>query len=261
LASLVRVSYILATKNRPGQEGHIRRSILELRTSDDEFIIVDGSEEPSVFESYDMNKLPDMVLVGPDTSSAHAYNRGIMEAQGEYIKLVASDDYYDPEGVHRAIDVMDEYKIDVMQCGGKRWYEKDVWGGGSNSPPPYDCVPPGEDYGQHPHDVLKYGATGVGTFYRRDAFARIGLFETRSTVCDIDHMLKAIEVGANVRYCRLYTYEHPITKDSGLGNETKFRVGQRELADLYRHYGYSPNGVKVSKWGTREEARYDGGFS
>jgi len=260
-----RVSYILVTKNRPEQAENFIPNLRELKTPDSEVIVVDATDPPYSAKIFD--GLADVIVTGPDTGDAHGFNRGVMVASGEFIKPLNDDDYYVPEGVHQAIDIMDKSGVDAMQCGGRRWFDESTWGGkGAPGGNQYDCLPEGSEFGLDPRDVLRYGATGVGHFFRRSAFSLIGLGDTQSAFWDLEIMLRAIARGANVKYCRLYTYEHPITAQSSLGNKEKMEACQRDLQALSAKYRYIRNVRELellgeTKWPSREAAPYDGGFS
>ena len=202
-----RVSFIITTKNRAE---HLRKALVlhhKLIHPDDELIIVDGLSTDHTAEVVnEYANLVDLFISEPDKSGAHALNKGILISRGKYIKQLPDDDVFYPEAMEQAIRVMEEHpEVDLLVCGGTRQIGERV-----NTV----CLPPGTNYGSSVEDVFKYGATGVGFIYRRSGFSQIGLFHPTNLAADKEFVLNAIKNGANVKFCRINLYHHPILEHS-----------------------------------------------
>ncbi len=267
------ISFILATKNRPSQATNFYKNLKQLKRPGDEVIIVDGSDGLSYAEDV-FGSVADKILVKQDRNIPHALNLGIVESTKPYIKLLMDDDYFVPEATWQAFDIMERHGIDAMQTGGKRFFSgftKEELRKSSDPSGSYDCLqdpnnPAGVycDFGSDPAHASTYGATGVGHFYSRNLFPIAGLLHTRFLIWDIEFMARAMHCQANVKYCRLYAYEHPITRESTLGNPKKF--GKKMAIEknfLRRFYGVNADevGKRVFRHKDKAEANYDGGFS
>ena len=252
------VSYILTTKDRPEQARSFLKNLQALKRDGDEVIIVDASDEPYSVDIF--GDIATKLIIEPDTSIRHGLNKGILASTKPYIKLLMDDDWFVPDATHRAFSIMEEHGIHAMQAGGKRWREPE-------HPPHigmYDCLPGGFRWGEKPADVVNTGSTGVGQFFSREAFAIGGIIDTRILLWDMEIMARMIDSGANVKYCRLYSYEHPLTPESTLGNTDKFENKRvKEVMWMRQRYGFDINVILGQAWKnmTCEEANYDGGFS
>lgn len=198
-----RVSFILTTKNRAEYLKKTLELHRELIHPDDELIVIDGLSTDHTSEV--VNRYADIVdtfISEPDLSAMHASNKGILISQGKYIKQLTDDDVIYPEAMEQAIQVLEEHpEVDLLVCGGTRQI-------GDHFSAVY--LPPGVNYGKRVEDVFRYGACGVGFVIRRSSLSKIGLFHPTNLVPDNEFVLRAISRGANVKFCRINLFNHPI---------------------------------------------------
>lgn len=222
-----RVSFIMMTKNR----AEYLRKALKLHRNligpDDELIIIDGLSSDGTAEIVAKYRdAVDVFVSEPDVGANHAFNKGILIARGKYIKHLSDDDEFYSEGMEQAVKVLEEYpKIGLLVCGGIRTMDGKI--------SPY-LFPPGVDYGKNPEDVFKYGASGVGFVYRRSSLAKIGLIHPTDFDADQEIILRAISRGANVKFCRINLFYHPIISHSVTASHR--RAWEKDRNRLLRQY-------------------------
>lgn len=241
-----RVSFVLATKNRAERLQKTLEMHRELVHPDDELIIIDGLSTDHTAEVVNQYAdLVDVFISEPDTCPAHAFNKGMLLSRGKYIKLQTDDDVIYPEAMEQAVQVLEEHpEVDLLMCGGTRQR-------GDQLSTVY--VPPGTNYGEKVETVFRYGASGVGFIIRRSTLARIGLFETTNWVADKDLVLRAVSQGANVKFCRINLFHHPIYEHSvTVSKNREFQADDNRLRRQY--YPLS------SYWRYRLKRWYSTGF-
>lgn len=198
-----KVSFIITTKNRADYLDKMLELHRDLIHPDDELIIIDGNSTDHTHEI--VNKYADIVdtfISEPDLSGAHALNKGILISRGKYIKQLPDDDMIYPEAMEQAIQVLEAHpEVDVLVCGGTRQIGEHY----SNV-----YFPPGVNYGKRVEDVFKYGACGTGFIIRRSSLSTIGILHPTDVAADKEFVLKAISRGANVKFCRIRLFNHPI---------------------------------------------------
>ena len=217
-----RISFILATKNRAMFLEKALASHRKLISPIDELIIIDGASKDKTATVIAKNSdIVDIFVSENDTSEGDATNKGVLLARGKYIKLLTDDDIFHKKAIEKAYKIIEKnHQIDILLCGGvkKRGEETAfVW------------VPEGVRYGEDVADVFKYGGCGLGLLIRRGVFSKIGLFNPQAVAMDVDFLVKAISLGAKVKFCRLNMYLHKVEKHSAVN-----RHNERLMRDFER---------------------------
>ena len=214
-----RVSYILTTKNRPDFLRTTLEHIKTLLTSDDELLIIDGGSGADVYQV--LKEYSDMiqeVVSEPDISLAHALNKGILLAQGNYIRHITDDDVMHANGIEQAIAVMESHpEVDLLICGGIKQVKKKY---------AMVCLSPNTNYGKNPKDVFIYGASGAGFVIRRSVFAKVGLFSLKEAA-DTEFAARCIYQKASVKFSRINLYHHPIYPHSVIMSKSVLHTRDR----------------------------------
>jgi glycosyltransferase involved in cell wall biosynthesis len=216
------VSYVISTKNRADDLNEAIDRVRGFITDDDELIVVDGlssDDTRGVIERH--SDIIDKFVSEPDRTGGHALNKGMMLAEGHYIRPVTDDDIIHPDGMRQAIDVLDRNPVvDMIICGGTKQI--------LDNPPFQVWFPPGVNYGKSTEDVFRYTGSGAGFVIRRNSLPLIGLLPP-SLAGDVEYVLQAIDRGATVKFCRINLYHHPIHKDSYI-----VKYDNEFLEDAYR---------------------------
>ena len=198
-----RVSFILTTRNRAQIIGKALEQAQALVKENDELIVVDGASTDGTVEIIASHgDLIDTFISEPDASCDHAINKGMLVARGKYVKHLTDDDDFFPEAMEQAIALLDANpQVDVLVCGGTRQLGDDVY-------PVY--VPPHNNYGKSPEDVFNHGVCGCGLLIRRSSLSLTGLPNPVGVATDAEFVATAVYNGAQVRFCRINLFHHPI---------------------------------------------------
>lgn len=224
-----RISYILTTKNRADRLAEVLPLIGDVMTPEDELIVIDGGSTDHTAEV--IGRFKDIVNVfvsEPDMNAGHASNKGILFANGKYIKQLADDDNLAfQEGIEKMYGIMEEHpEIDVLVGGG-------VWQGKNKKQTAF-WLPPGTNYGSKPEDVFLYGACGGGLMVRRSVFAKIGLFSPHFLAGDFEFLIRCFAKGVVVKFCRINVFSHTVY-DWSMSTQKK-REANAEKIMLARQY-------------------------
>ena len=112
-----KISYILTTKNRAAQLELALKRYEKIIKEDDELIIIDGGstdDTESVINKF--SKIIDYFISEPDQNANEATNKGLLVANGKYIKQIADDDIYFKEGLEKPYEIMEKNQdIDMIE--------------------------------------------------------------------------------------------------------------------------------------------------
>ena len=223
-----RVSFVLTTKNRASYLADALERCRALKGNHDELIVIDGMSTDNtrdIVEEY--RDVVDVFVSESDTSYAHAHNKGFLLASGKYIKELMDDDVFHPEGVERAIRVMEEHPdIDLLLCGGTKEQDGVLRGW---------YAPPGSNFGHRVEDGFLYpGAAGVLHFIRRASLAKVGILSAPRPMCDMAFVLEFIRKGCTVKFCRINTVHNVRHGDTvSFKNQSKTERDKIRLAKEY----------------------------
>ena len=172
----------------------------------------------------------DAICVSDAPGIGNAVRLAFANVKVEIVRAIADDDDYNLPGSIKAIEVMEATPwVDVMVTGGVKT------NAGAT------CVPRGARYGESPSDVAHYGACGSGLFMRSEAVRKYGLLDHDGGLLDNFIVLKAIESGATVRFCRLDTYRpHMSLKDMPREDYAAFQVEKQTLRSRFGVWGLKP---------------------
>lgn len=92
-------------------------SVLEQGYENLEYIIIDGgSTDNSVDIIRKYEKYLSYWVSEPDNGQSHAINKGLQHATGDIINWINSDDYLEPDALHKTAHFFNEEEIDIV-CG------------------------------------------------------------------------------------------------------------------------------------------------
>ncbi len=203
----IHVSFIMATFNKAPFLDRILNNIREFIRPDDELIIMDGGSTDDTFEV--IKKHNDIVTVfesEKDRGPVHAYNKALLKARGRIIVNLNDDDYFYPEGIRKAISVMDEHpEIDALICGGEYTvYEPKT---DSINLVGYQYLPETKTLASDVKNFVNHTSAGFLLLKRR-VIALTGLFDTIVQACDTDYMSRLMLCGANFKYLNVKMFRH-----------------------------------------------------
>lgn len=202
----IRVSFVLATKNRSVMLEKTLMCLRAMLTPQDELIVIDGKSIDKTSEVIARHSdIIHTLISEDDTSPANAYNKGFRVARGEYVRPVTDDDEIYPDAFEQAIAVLERHtEVDFLLCGGTKQYGKRQ---------SFVYVPPGTNYGKKSEDAFRYGACGAGFIIRRRLFEQVGM-SPEGPAADGEFVAQCIAQGIVVRFCRIHLFNHPIYEHS-----------------------------------------------
>ena len=189
-----------------------------------------ASQKATLFAMCRGGDSKDEVAVSTIPGANAAIRECFAASDSEIVRFVTDDDDYNLPDSTLAVSAMENQReIDVMVTGGVKTNASVV------------CVPKGANYGASLESVAHYGACGSGLFVRSEAVRKYGLLDYDGRLNDNFIVLKAIESGATVRFCRLDTYRHHMSpKDMSHEAYAAFLVEKRTLRSRFGVWGLKP---------------------
>jgi glycosyltransferase involved in cell wall biosynthesis len=204
----IRVSYIISTRNRAEFLEKALENVREYITAEDELIVVDGASTDNTAEVVESNRdIVHLFISEPDCGEAHGFNKGILASRGRFIKVLTDDDYFYPDAMRQAIATMESHpELDAIICGGEVYSLEP----GEEVPKlvRYLCLPCAKGGGYSFVETLGHLFCGLGLLLRREAVARVGLFDTSFRCVDTDYIARLIECRVTFRYLNVKLYRH-----------------------------------------------------
>jgi glycosyltransferase involved in cell wall biosynthesis len=227
------VSYIISTKNRSQFLAKTLDNVREFITQEDELIIVDGGSTDGTIQLIEENQ--DIVTVfksESDLGEAHGFNKAILFSRGRIIKPIADDDYFYPEAMRYAINVLKTNPdLDAIQCGGESY----IFDQYTNklTLALYRYLPEDKQLANI-KNIYNFVPCGLGLFLTRDGIAKAGLFDVTFRMVDVEYLSKLLLTKANIRYLNIKLYRHITYEHSGGSS----RAGiDRDQARIYMRLG------------------------
>jgi glycosyltransferase involved in cell wall biosynthesis len=214
-----RVSYLLATFNR---EKFLKNAFDNFREfidpSFDELIIIDGGSTDQSLAIINKNRdLITTLISETDQGEAHAFNKGLLVAKGELIKFLTDDDYFYPEAIQQAINILKANpEIDAIQCGGEAYKVNPMTG--ESELVSYQYLPKNSSITDI-KNIFTYVPCGLGLFLTKRGVAKAGLFDISFRMTDIDYISKIITSKANYKYFNIKLFRHYAYDHSGQNSQ------------------------------------------
>ncbi len=180
----MKVSIILPVYNGEKYIERAIKSVLAQKYNNYELLILDGASTDSTMEIVSRYKEHiDVIISKPDHGYADAMNKGIKKASGDYIFMLAADDYLLPEALV-------QFANTIKAC-------TDVWSGSVIHKKPY-----GYELIRSENDLEKLhfycSIRHPGSFFRKIAYEKFGMYNTTFTcAADRELFLRFYTKGAN----------------------------------------------------------------
>ena len=165
------------------------KSVIDQHYDKLEYIIVDGGSKDStvdIIKKYD--QYISKWISEKDHGISDAFNKGIKMASGEIIGIINSDDGYLPNAFNKLARHYDS-KVDVYKGNIIFWNEKT-----------------GKRIREKPSKKMRYSGIGLrlchqGTFVRKDAYERFGVFDEKLRYnMDLDLLFRFERNGAQFKF-------------------------------------------------------------
>jgi len=234
--SAIRVSYIMTTFNRAAFFEKALVNVREFITACDELLVMDGgsSDNTSLIAQCNQDIITHFVSE-KDKGEAHALNKGILLAQGEFIKFLTDDDFTYATCMKEAVNAMVlDNSIDALFCGGERFV---LTPNGSLEFTTF-CRLTGNEVqkiGKPVSETGDFPGSGIGLIIRRRIIPLVGLFNTTYLCVDSEFLARLKEADVNLRYFDGKLYRHIGYPHSGM---TNYKRGKIDAVRIYIQMRY-----------------------
>lgn len=182
-----KISIITVCYNSEAHLEEAMLSIINQSYANKEYIVIDGGSKDNTLAIIDKyrDKI-DYFVSEPDKGISDAFNKGVLNAEGELIGNINSDDLLLPDALRTIAEEIEE-DTDVVYGDGLRLFD-------DGSTKPYKCLPIKELYTQM---ALVHPAV----FVRKRCYDKFGVFDLQYKSCmDRDLMLRMFAGGAKFQY-------------------------------------------------------------
>ncbi len=182
------LSYIITTRNKLPFLQQVMMCLLENVQADEEIIVTDGASTDGtkeyLEELFKAGKIHQFISE-PDKGEAHGWNKGLLMAHGELIKLITDDDAFYYPGIRACREFMLEHtEIDVLGTNGAA----------ADSLKTDGFFPFGPYYNSYYEkwrdDSKPFTFCGLGLMIRKSSLPLIGLFYTGIVRVDYEFGLR-----------------------------------------------------------------------
>ena len=194
-----KISYIVTTYNKLPYLRQVLGRLVAARLPDEEIVVADGgSTDGSVAYLQDLFARGQIQQFESerDKGEAHGFNKCILRAKGDLLKLITDDDAFNYPVIRAcanfmrdnpAVDAMLGLSADIMLHDPAHVHIGD----GSNP----------EEYITWRDKKVPFGMIGLPLMIRRSSLPLLGLFYTDVVLVDIEYILRITKMQANVAWC------------------------------------------------------------
>lgn len=193
-----KISYVLTTYNKLPYLQQILERLVNARQEDEEIVICDGGSTDGTVAYlqalYDAGQVQQFISER-DKGEAHGFNKGMLMAQGEIIKIITDDDAFYYPVIRKAADfMMQTPAVDVM-IGYTAGTSID------NLQEAYILHGPRREFEQWLEDKTPFWMVGLTLMIRRRSLPLTGLFFTGMVLVDMEFMLRITSTKVNLAWC------------------------------------------------------------
>jgi glycosyltransferase involved in cell wall biosynthesis len=241
----ITLSYVITTYNKLPYLKEVIKLLLENIKEDEEIVVTDGASTDGTVEFltelYRQGKIHQFVSE-PDKGEAHGYNKCLLMAKGELIKIITDDDVFYYPAIQECKNFMLQHpEIDVLASLGAS---------GSTSPPDYKVF---NSYLQRYEDWKEtnkpFAFCCLGLLIRRGSLAMTGLFSTGFIRVDAEFSYRITSNKVNLAWYTGFVWLHNGNPQS---NSVKYAeemvLEMRKLEQLYLNEPFLKNDDYQSYW-------------
>ena len=227
--SEIKLSYVITTRNKLPYLKELMKWLLENVQADEEIVVADGASTDGTVEYlkglYEQEKIHQFISE-PDKGEAHGYNKCLLMARGELIKIITDDDAFYYPGIQACKQFMlANPNIDILGTQGAL---------GGEWLTPYEIT----GYLKSYQEWKKYGRCfefgGLGLMLRRQSLPLLGLFNVNYYSVDHEYTCRATAGKANVAWFTQICWVHVSNPSSNSRNGKRMREDAIKLIQIYK---------------------------
>ena len=227
-----KLSYIVTTYNKLPYLQHVMRRLVAARQEDEEIVVCDGGSKDGTTDYlqnlYDIGQIQQYVSER-DKGEAHGFNKGMLMARGEIIKIITDDDAFHYPCIRQAADFMLQTPgIDVVMGYNASIYIDSII---------YANIiqKPAIDFEQWIKFKTPFWMIGLPLLIRRKSLPLTGLFFSGVVLVDADFTYRITSLNVNIGWCTGVLSMHVSNPD---GNYNRMSIEERknELDILSNYY-------------------------
>ncbi|MFT4802860.1 MAG: glycosyltransferase involved in cell wall biosynthesis [Psychroserpens sp.] len=241
------LSYVLTTYNKLPYLEEVIKRLLENVQSDEEIVVTDGASNDGTVEFlaslYKQKKIHQFISE-PDKGEAHGFNKAILMAKGELIKIITDDDVFD----YVAIQDMRKYMLENNA--------KDVIIGNNamaNITELIQVKPIKEMFDEFMYwksgEKSVFYSNGLSLMLRKSSLPLIGLFHTGFVAVDLEYTLRNSRIANIAFYTKCIAIRLVNESSNGERQKNRIKIEQDKLCDFYDY-------KKPETWQEIKKQRY-----
>ncbi|ALW87118.1 hypothetical protein AUC43_19780 [Hymenobacter sedentarius] len=227
-----KISYILTTYNKLPYLQHVLERLVAARLPDEEIVVCDGGSKddtPAYLQRLlELGKIQQYVSE-PDKGEAHGFNKGMLLARGEIVKIITDDDAFHFPAIRQAAEFMcQNHDIDAILGRSAAIMLNDLH---------FATIPtkPAEEFRNWLENETPFWMVGLTLILRRRSLALTGLLSTEVVLVDLEFIYRITSLKANIAWCTGILSMH-VSNPDGNFNRMNAEARQAEYDRLYRFY-------------------------
>ncbi|QNH61470.1 glycosyltransferase [Hymenobacter sediminicola] len=227
-----RISYILTTYNKLPYLKHVLERLIAARQPDEEIVVADGGSKDGTPEYlrglYEAGQIQQFISER-DKGEAHGFNKCMLMARGELIKVITDDDAFHYPAIREAATFMLEHpEIDVVVGYNAALQSEDMT---------YVRVKedPAKDFQRWLEHKEPFWMIALPLLLRRSALPLTGMFYTGVVLVDLDFIYRITSLNINIAWCTAVLSMH-ISNPNGNFNRMSEEKRMAEYNRIHNFY-------------------------
>jgi glycosyltransferase involved in cell wall biosynthesis len=235
-ANNIRLSYVLTTFNKLPYVKATLPDLIAACTEDEEIVVYDGGSSDGTKEYLEEQYKKGLIhqfVSERDFGEANGYNKAILSAKGELIKIISDDDAYDFEGIRKCKEFMLVHP-DVQIVGGDGYGVNNLLQ--SNQFTRRHAI---NHFREWQATRTPFIFCGLSIIFRKDALPLIGFWNPNFLIIDFEYTLRVTASKARIGWYTGLIYVNIVNQQSNSGRHWKRMEMEREKLEFF-YFGKKP---------------------
>ncbi len=222
-----KMTYLLSTFNKFIFLREVMVRLIANRDPEDEIIVVDGGSSDGTVEY--LQALFDEGIINQfiserDSGEAHGFNKGMLIAKGQLIKILSDDDAFYWPGIRSCREFMlKNPNVDLIATDG-------AFGDWRNAKPIIE-IKHNADYLKYKLNKTPFAFCGLGLMLRKSSLSLLGLFDTNFMRVDAEYSLRVTSGKANLAWYSRPVWLRIVNPSSNSIRQTNRGIIEGEMLD------------------------------